>query len=230
MSNLVANATAAHAPDIPAPSGMLHSMPPTPTPTATATGTGTGKAAEAGHGSVAMETVMAAATREDAERAPLVPEAVPRAARRRQRDGTNRAEEATAAAAAEKPVSDEGLTPAMRALVASNPEKPIDLPELEVAVGSRIELCNLVGTEKGWNGQRGTVMEKHVSVHPANKNIRVWVMEISFDSPSVTKTVFFSDKVRLTSKEPKSTEKKSKPNAPCPCGSGKKYKKCCGAS
>lgn len=25
-------------------------------------------------------------------------------------------------------------------------------------------------------------------------------------------------------------EKKTKPNDPCPCGSGKKYKKCCGAA
>ena len=29
---------------------------------------------------------------------------------------------------------------------------------------------------------------------------------------------------------PKKTGKKVKPNEPCPCGSGKKYKKCCGAA
>lgn len=28
----------------------------------------------------------------------------------------------------------------------------------------------------------------------------------------------------------KSGAAKSKPNDPCPCGSGKKYKKCCGAA
>ena len=34
---------------------------------------------------------------------------------------------------------------------------------------------------------------------------------------------------QLTVVDPKNNEKKVRRNEPCPCGSGKKYKKCCGA-
>jgi preprotein translocase subunit SecA len=34
----------------------------------------------------------------------------------------------------------------------------------------------------------------------------------------------------VVKKAPVRKEKKAGPNDPCPCGSGKKYKKCCGAN
>ena len=133
----------------------------------------------------------------------------------------------------EKVVDERGLTPAMRELVDSKPKAPTPLPKLDCIVGSRVELIGLVGTERNWNGRRGTVTAKHLSMHPNNKNVRAWVLEIAFDKP-ITKTTFFSDHCRPLSPDddivlatgPK-TSKKVKPNAPCPCGSDKKYKKCC---
>ena len=128
-------------------------------------------------------------------------------------------------------VDSRGLTPAMRELLESKPETPSPLPALDFIVGSRIELCNLTGSERNWNGRRGVVTAKHLSMHPQNKNVRAWVLEIAFDKP-ISKTAFFSDYCRLVSPyEPsasKKQQKKIKPNAPCPCGSGKKFKKCCG--
>jgi len=38
-----------------------------------------------------------------------------------------------------------------------------------------------------------------------------------------------ASKERSNKKQPIRVEKKTKPNDPCPCGSGKKYKKCHGA-
>lgn len=48
--------------------------------------------------------------------------------------------------------------------------------------------------------------------------------------PKEQKLVFSGgDNTETTGKEPvKRTGKKIGRNAPCPCGSGKKYKKCCG--
>ena len=131
-----------------------------------------------------------------------------------------------------KTVDERGLTPAMRELVDSKPNVPTPLPKLESVVGSRIELVGLVGTERNWNGRRGTVTAKHLSMHPNNKNVRAWVLEIAFDKP-ISKTTFFNDHCRALSPGedvivPTTTKaKKVKPNSPCPCGSGKKYKKCC---
>ena len=90
-------------------------------------------------------------------------------------------------------------------------------------VGDKVELYNLVGTENGWNGRRGVVMGQHLTLHPQNPNIRAWALEVVCDPP-ISKSAFFSDKVR---KVGKMKVKKTKPNAKCPCGSGKKYKKCC---
>ena len=128
-------------------------------------------------------------------------------------------------------VDERGLTPAMRELLESKPQTPSPLPALDFIVGSRIELCDLTGTERNWNGRRGVVTAKHLSMHPQNKNVRAWVLEIAFDKP-ISKTTFFSDHCRLIGpNEPggsKKQRKKVKPNAPCPCGSGKKFKQCCG--
>jgi hypothetical protein len=128
-------------------------------------------------------------------------------------------------------VDERGLTPAMRELLESKPQTPSPLPALDFIVGSRIELCDLTGTERNWNGRRGVVTAKHLSMHPQNKNVRAWVLEIAFDKP-ISKTTFFSDHCRLIGpNEPggsRKQRKKVKPNAPCPCGSGKKFKKCCG--
>ena len=135
-----------------------------------------------------------------------------------------------------KTVDERGLTPAMRELVDSKPNAPTPLPKLDCIVGSRIELCGLVGTERNWNNRRGTVTAKHLSMHPQNKNVRAWVLEIAFDKP-ISKTTFFSDHCRLINDRneqfsltlgTKTNNKKIKPNEKCPCGSGKKYKKCCG--
>jgi hypothetical protein len=98
------------------------------------------------------------------------------------------------------PVSTEGLTPQMRAIVESNPTSPTALPPC-VPVGCRIELINLVGTEKAWNGQRGIVLNRIIAMHPDNHNIRVWSLEIAFDDPRVTKYTFFGDKVRPVTEE-----------------------------
>ena len=136
-----------------------------------------------------------------------------------------------------KPVDERGLTPAMRELVDSKPRNPTSLPSLEAIVGSRVQLVGLVGTERNWNGRRGTVTAKHLSLHPENKNVRAWVLEISFDK-HMTKTTFFSDHCRLIDEElslsvgggrngVSKNKKKIKPNQQCPCGSGKKFKKCC---
>lgn len=38
----------------------------------------------------------------------------------------------------------------------------------------------------------------------------------------------FFDEFKVPKQIPVVKEKKIYPNAPCPCGSGKKYKKCCG--
>ena len=132
-----------------------------------------------------------------------------------------------------RPVSDEGFTPSMRALIKSNPTTPTQLINLDLQglpVGARIELYNLVGSEKAWNGQCGTVMGRECCVHKENNNVRVWVLEIAPDNPWVTKTAFFSDKCKATTRVPgdkKPKCKKTKPNEKCPCGSAKKYKKCC---
>ena len=133
-----------------------------------------------------------------------------------------------------KTVDERGLTPAMRELVDSKPKAPTPLPKLDCIVGSRIELCGLVGTERNWNNRRGIVTAKHLSMHPQNKNVRAWVLEIAFDKP-ITKTTFFSDHCRLLndgetysfSGQKTAKDKKIKPNEKCPCGSGKKFKKCC---
>ena len=69
----------------------------------------------------------------------------------------------------EKVVDERGLTPAMRELVDSKPKAPTPLPKLDCIVGSRVELIGLVGTERNWNGRRGTVTAKHLSMHPNNK-------------------------------------------------------------
>jgi hypothetical protein len=132
-----------------------------------------------------------------------------------------------------KAVDERGLTPAMRELVDSKPKAPTPLPKLDCIVGSRIELCGLVGSESNWNKRRGTVTAKHLSMHPQNKNVRAWVLEIAFDKP-ISKTTFFSDHCRLlspndqpfaTSVPTKTSSKKIRPNEKCPCGSGKKFKK-----
>ena len=94
---------------------------------------------------------------------------------------------------------------------------------LKCKIGSEVELYNLVGTEKGWNGRRGVVVGQHLTIHP-HMYIRSWALEIACDPP-IPKTAFFSDKVRLVRERKR--QKKIKPTAPCPCGSGKTYKKCC---
>lgn len=48
---------------------------------------------------------------------------------------------------------------------------------------------------------------------------------------SFTKANFYNDMYddfRMSVQQPLVKEKKVYPNDPCPCGSGKKYKKCCG--
>ena len=135
------------------------------------------------------------------------------------------------AAAPATRVDERGLTPAMRQLLESEPPTPPPPPPPPPPVGSRIELCDLVGAEREWNGRRGTVTAKHLSMHPDNKNVRAWVLEIAFDKP-IAKTTFFSDHCRplgpRTEPSGQRARAKIKPNAKCPCGSKKKYKKCCG--
>jgi SWIM/SEC-C metal-binding protein len=49
-------------------------------------------------------------------------------------------------------------------------------------------------------------------------------IEIASDEPEDIADL----EILLNWPEPKETEKKTGRNEPCPCGSGKKYKKCCG--
>ena len=117
-----------------------------------------------------------------------------------------------------------GMTPKKKAVVRSNPSAPTPLPQLKCKIGSEVELYNLVGTLKGWNGRRGVVVGQHLTMHTQNTNIQSWALEIACDPP-ISKTVFFSDKVRLV--RDRKRQNKIKPNSPCPCVSGKKYKKYC---
>ncbi len=49
-----------------------------------------------------------------------------------------------------------------------------------------------------------------------------------FHKPSEQKLTFSGSEPSAKKKPVKRTEKKVGRNAPCPCGSGKKYKRCCG--
>ncbi len=52
---------------------------------------------------------------------------------------------------------------------------------------------------------------------------------LGFEGTSEESDIQRASKERSNKKQPIRVEKKVKPNDPCPCGSGKKYKKCCGA-
>jgi hypothetical protein len=71
-----------------------------------------------------------------------------------------------------------------------------------------------------------------ICVHPYNKSLRFCInldfkWQYNEDMDALTQEMAKPHKIRGSSKELKISKQKVNPNAPCPCGSGKKYKKCC---
>ncbi|MCA9630925.1 MAG: SEC-C domain-containing protein, partial [Myxococcales bacterium] len=56
-----------------------------------------------------------------------------------------------------------------------------------------------------------------------------WLARACRDLPSLLQQLYLRNRGRLPGEGAQAVSKKVERNAPCPCGSGRKYKKCCGA-
>ena len=100
---------------------------------------------------------------------------------------------------------------------------------LQMEMASRdyvIAMTSICDTDEGFN------MFNEMNAHIKEDTIK-YLFNITIEEPverkqtvKITSTSGSSD--GTLKKEPKKADKKPGRNDPCPCGSGKKYKKCCG--
>ncbi|MCA9644600.1 MAG: SEC-C domain-containing protein [Myxococcales bacterium] len=57
-----------------------------------------------------------------------------------------------------------------------------------------------------------------------------WIAATCHELPELLEAMYVKNRGRHPGTGAQATSKKVDRNAPCPCGSGKKYKKCCGAA
>ena len=125
------------------------------------------------------------------------------------------------------------------------------LPEKEVVKGTVKELCEKYGIDVFYmTGILDGINDSLVTPNPIEEMDEDTMMSLEYDKELLYKNMvaagadwlynleqwdeyFTEDEKKALYKEQKSSttikkEEKVYPNDPCPCGSGKKYKKCCG--
>ncbi|MBO7374877.1 MAG: SEC-C domain-containing protein [Lachnospiraceae bacterium] len=125
------------------------------------------------------------------------------------------------------------------------------LPEKEVVKGTVKELCEKYGIDVFYmTGILDGINDSLVTPNPIEEMDEDTMMSLEYDKELLYKNMvaagadwlynleqwdeyFTEDETKALYKEQKSSttikkDEKVYPNDPCPCGSGKKYKKCCG--